>query len=139
MSKVIGLGAPLSVSVTFLPAEAPVLRDELDAEIAAFATAVAEHPGEADRVDALMAVHELRRQVPQVPCEPFTVLAPTALMSGVLAGALREATDQAHQMANVAPLELERLLVQVLAVEALLLTFRDFLVVDGGGLPAVWL
>lgn len=139
MSKVTGLGAPISVRVTFLPVEVQVLRDEIGEQTAVLATAVAEYPLDSDRVDALQAMHEISCQVPSAGRESFEILAPTPLMADILSGAVLEAAERVHAALDVKPLDMQRVLDRMLTMEALVLTLRDFLAVDGGGLANVWI
>ena len=136
-SKVLGLGAPISVWIYFEVVEIPALVDAIDDEIAGYnargpangsGPAWSDHIGELRRMRAELTAAQAARSAGRVD-----VIWPTVLAHGVVHGAARHAQRRAEE-AKSADEPAARA-----ALSAAQRSERDFDAVDAGGRDAVWL
>lgn len=127
--KVVGLGAPVSMAITFHPCEAAVLADAVRGELAAYE--------QRDPSDGAWADHigELRAMLADIDARPtrrqFEVVWPTVLAHGVVQRALRLALGRVHDAG--AGDDPDAIAPALATAAAVLRTARAFATVDRGG------
>lgn len=127
--KVVGLGAPVSMAITFHPCEVAVLADAVRGELAAYEQRDPDERGAwADHLGELRAMLDIDARPPR---KQFEVVWPTVLAYGVVQRALRLALERVHVAAAGADPDA---IAQALAIAAAVFrTARAFDAVDRGG------
>lgn len=139
--KVIGLGAPISVRISFEIAEIPALIDAIDDQLGRYGAppqrngrGPAPDPHAAEWSDHIGELRRMRAHVEHArQPERFDVVWPTVLAHDVVHGAIGHAERRAAAATAGDAAAAQD------ALAAAQRTLRDFQAVDGGGLDAVWL
>lgn len=134
-SKVVGLGAPISVRIFLEPSEIPVLLAAIDEEVAGYARRAQLGAASPERNDDGWIHHigelaRMRTDVDVATAMELVVVWPTVLALGVVHRAFELAERRA---------ETDRSPTARAALAAAGRTRRDLDAVDRGGLEAVWL